>query len=72
MYGPSAQIVPDFLFNCGLNYITSSRIGDYSNFEYQLMHSMDIGNYFKTNRDVYSVSYRNANIKSLRLLNNSK
>lgn len=55
MFGPSAQIVTDFLFSHGINYVASSRISNHSCQEYQLRNAMDFGGAIKSNMEAYYV-----------------
>jgi uncharacterized protein (DUF4213/DUF364 family) len=55
MFGPSAQIVTDFLLSNGINYISSSRICNPSLLEYQLLNVMNFGGTIKSNLKPYYV-----------------
>lgn len=55
MYGPSAQIIPDFLLGKGLNYISSRRIVNHSGIEDRLMNALDLGGAFKSDMKAYYV-----------------
>lgn len=55
MYGLSAGMIPDYLMNCGINYISSSRVLRSSKLEYQLANSFDLSESFKLYTKPYTV-----------------
>lgn len=56
MYGPSAGIIPEFLFENGINYISSSRIKGNTELEYQFANSLDMSYSTKSCMIPYAIS----------------
>jgi uncharacterized protein (DUF4213/DUF364 family) len=56
MFGPSGQIIPDFLLNCGINYILSCRIIQPNGLYSRIMDVFYPGNVFREYTKPYAVT----------------
>lgn len=56
MFGPSGQTIPDFLLNCGINYILSNRITQPNGLYFRIMDAFYLGNAFKECTEPYAVT----------------
>ncbi len=54
MYGPSAGIIPDFLIDCGINYISSARVCS-AQLAYHLANAPDLTESFKSCMEPYII-----------------
>lgn len=55
LYGPSAQITPEVLFETGINFIRSFRVADSERFEYDMINDLDMEVALKGNQNMYHV-----------------
>jgi uncharacterized protein (DUF4213/DUF364 family) len=55
LYGPSAQLSPEILFNYGINFIKSFRIVDHAKFEYDVVNDSDMEVAIKTFQSTYHI-----------------
>jgi uncharacterized protein len=55
IYGPSAQLPPDFLFQKGINHIRSMKITDVKQFGLDMENDPDLEGAIKANQEVYNV-----------------
>jgi uncharacterized protein len=54
IYGPSAQLPPDFLFQYGINHIRSMKITDTRQFEIDMDNDPDLEVAIKANQEIYN------------------
>ena len=56
VYGPSAQLPPEFFFENGLTHVLSTVIRDVERFEYDMVNDVDIDGAIRTHQGMLDIS----------------